>query len=59
VTHDWVSLDGTTSNFQNAVGPSAESLGWAMGDLLLNFQLDGAGSGSITAYIDEMTIYRW
>jgi hypothetical protein len=59
VTHDWVSLDGTTSNFQNAVGPSAESLGWAMGDLLLNFQLDGAGSGAITAYIDEMTIYRW
>jgi hypothetical protein len=59
VTHDWVSLDGTTSNFQNAVGPSAESLGWAMGDLLLNFQLDGVGSGSITAYIDEMTIYSW
>jgi hypothetical protein len=47
------------SNFQNAVGPSAESLGWATGDLLLNFQLDGAGSGSITAYIDEMAVYRW
>ena len=59
VTHDWVSLDGTMSNFQNAVGPSAESLGWATGDLLLNFQLDGAGSGSITAYIDEMAVYRW
>ncbi len=61
VTHDWVSLDGTTTNFQNAVGPSAEGLGWAMGDLLLNFQLDGAGAGSqpITAYIDKMTIYRW
>jgi hypothetical protein len=59
VTHDWISLDGTTSNFQNAVGPSAEGLGWAMGDLLLNFQIDGAGSGSVTAYIDEMTIYRW
>jgi hypothetical protein len=47
------------SNFQNAVGPSAESLGWATGDLLLNFQLDVAGSGSITAYIDEMAVYRW
>jgi hypothetical protein len=60
VTYDWVNLDGTATNFKNASGPSAEKLGWAMGDLLLNFQLDGAGSsGSITAYIDELTIHRW
>jgi hypothetical protein len=60
VTYDWVNIDGTSTNFENATGPSAESLGWAMGDLLLNFQLDGAGAdGSMTAYIDEMTIHRW
>jgi len=60
VTYDWVNLDGTATNFKNATGPSAENLGWPTGDLLLNFQLDGAGtSGSITAYIDELTIHRW
>ncbi len=60
VTHDWISLDGVTSNFQNAVGPSAENLGWPTGDLLLNFQVDGQGSsGAITVYIDQMTIDRW
>jgi hypothetical protein len=60
VTYDWVNLDGTATNFSNATGPSAENLGWEIGDLLLNFQLDGAGSGgSITAYLDELTIHRW
>jgi hypothetical protein len=61
VTHDWVNLDATHSVFNNAVGASALSLGWALGDLLTNFQLDGidAGSGSITSYIHEMTIYYW
>jgi hypothetical protein len=61
VTYDWVNVDGTHSVFKNATGYSAESLGWAKGDLLINFQLDGAnaGSGSITAYIHKMTIFRW
>jgi Bacterial Ig-like domain (group 2) len=61
VTYDWVTLDGATSNFVNATGPSALSLGWAVGDLSLNFQLDGANeaSGSITAYIEDLTIYGW
>jgi hypothetical protein len=60
VTYDWVNIDGVSTNFQNASGPSAEPLGWAGGDLLLNFQLDGANSsGTVTAYIDQMTIYRW
>ena len=45
----------------NAAGPSAFSLGWAVGDLSLNFQLDGANevSGSITAYVEDLTIYAW
>jgi hypothetical protein len=60
VTYDWVNLDGTATNFENATGPSAEKLGWELGDLLLNFQLDGVGAGgSMTAYIDELTIHRW
>jgi hypothetical protein len=61
VTYDWVTLDGATTNFVNAAGPSAFSLGWAVGDLSLNFQLDGANevSGSITAYVEDLTIYAW
>jgi hypothetical protein len=61
VTYDWVNVDGTHSVFNNATGYSAEKLGWAQGDLLINFQLDGAnsGSGSITAFIHNMTIFRW
>jgi hypothetical protein len=54
-------LDGAHHVFNNATVYSAESLGWAKGDLLINFQMDGAnaGSGSITAYIHKMTIFRW
>lgn len=61
VTYDWVNVDGTHRVFQNATVFSAEQLGWAKGDLLINFQMDGVneGSGSITAYIHKMTIFRW
>jgi hypothetical protein len=61
VTHDWVNLDSTHSVFRNATGSGTQTLGWTLGDLLTNFQLDGynAGSGSITSYVHEMTIYYW
>ena len=60
VGYDWVTLDGVTTKFKNATGNSAESLGWPKGDLLINFQLDGAhASGTITAYLDQLTIHRW
>ncbi|MCU1313739.1 MAG: Ig domain protein group 2 domain protein [Acidobacteriaceae bacterium] len=61
VGYDWVNLDETYSNLQNATGNSAQSLGWAMGDLLINLQFDGssASSGSITAYADKIIVYRW
>jgi hypothetical protein len=61
VTYDWVSVDGTYSDFQNATGDSASGLGWGAGTLLLNFQLDGAstGSGTMSAYMNKLTIYRW
>jgi hypothetical protein len=58
--YDWVSVDGKYSSFANATGDASESLGWSPGDLLLNFQLDGANaSGSATVYTDEFQIYRW
>ena len=61
VTYDWVNVDATHSDFINATGNSAEGLGWAKGDLLINFQLDGANkdSGAITAYVHGLTILRW
>jgi hypothetical protein len=61
VTYDWVNFDGTHSDFKNATGDSAEALGWAKGDLLINFQLDGAdkSSGSMTAYVHKLTVLRW
>jgi hypothetical protein len=60
-TYDWVSVDGVYSDFQNATVNSALSLGWAIGDLLINFQIDGAntGSGSNTIYTDKLIVYRW
>lgn len=61
ITHDWVNLDGTHSEFKNAKGYGTRSLGWAKGTLLTNFQIDGLskGSGSITTYIHNMVFYHW
>jgi hypothetical protein len=61
VTYDWVNVDGAHHVFHNASGNGARSMGWQRGTLLLNFQLGGAskGSGSITAYIHKMTVFRW
>jgi hypothetical protein len=60
VTHDWVSFDGTSYPFNNAVGFAGHKLGWQVGHLILNFQLDGSrGSGTMKAYVDKMNIYRW
>ena len=54
-------LDRDHSVFKNATVNAAEHLGWAPGTLLINFQLDGAsaGSGSLTAFIHRLTIFRW
>lgn len=61
VTYDWVNVDGRHSAFSGAYGYSAKALGWVPGDLLINFQLDGAysGSGSITAYIHRLIVFHW
>ena len=59
VTYHSVVLDGVQSDFTGATGSSAFKLGWAS-TLLTNFQIDGLGSsGSTTAYIDNLTVYRW
>jgi hypothetical protein len=56
-----VSFDGNKSSFSGATSGSAQSLGWAKGDLLMNIQMDGysEGSGSITAYFHKTMYYRW
>jgi hypothetical protein len=61
VTYDWVNLDGTYQDINNATGNGAIALNWAPGVLNLNFQLDGASesSGSVQIYADELTIYYW
>jgi hypothetical protein len=61
VTHDWVAVDGQHSDFHDAVGAGAKKLGWPVGDLVINFQLDGnnSGKGEITSYVHDLTIYRW
>jgi len=61
VTHDWVNLDGSHSTFNNASASGGLWLGWPAGDLVENFQIDGAnsGSGSITGFVHKMTIYSW
>jgi hypothetical protein len=59
VTYEFVSLDGNETDFQNATGNSAFSLGWSS-VLLTNFQIDGLGSsGSTNVSVDNMTVYRW
>jgi hypothetical protein len=60
-TYDWIGVDGVYTDFQNATVFDAANLGWAKGDLLINFQIDGAssGSGSNTLYTDKLTVYRW
>ena len=58
-TYKSVWFDGTQSVL-NVTVPSAFALGWAP-TILTNFQLDGslASSGTATAYLDDLTIYRW
>jgi len=61
VTHDWVNFDGTHSTFSGATSMSAKDLGWALGSLVVNVQMDGAstGSGSVKSYFHKMIFYRW
>jgi hypothetical protein len=58
VTYQSVWLDGARQNI-NATVPSAFALGWSP-TLQTQFQVDGiGGSGTITVYLDNLTIFRW
>ncbi len=58
VTYHSVWLDGKEQTI-NATVPSSFALGWAP-IISTNFQVDGLGSsGSVTMYLDKLTIYRW
>ena len=58
VTYGSVWLDGVGQDI-NVTVPSSFALGWTS-TLITNFQVDGLGaSGSATAYLDSLTIYRW
>ncbi|WP_109484330.1 chitobiase/beta-hexosaminidase C-terminal domain-containing protein [Occallatibacter savannae] len=59
VTYHSVWFDGVESPINQTVN-SDFSLGWALGALVANFQVDGLGtSGSSTLYLDHFTIDRW
>lgn len=59
-TYIGVELDGVYSTFTKQTGATAEALGWAVGSVLINLQIDGLGtSGAATVYSDRLTIYRW
>ena len=59
VTYHSVWFDGVESPINQTVN-SDFSLGWALGVLVANFQVDGLGtSGSSTLYLDHFTMYRW
>lgn len=62
VIHDWVKVDNQPQKaFKNAAAPSGLYLGWTIGALVLNFQVDGASanSGSIIGYFDKMQVSSW
>jgi hypothetical protein len=59
VTYHSVWFDGVESPINQTVN-SEFSLGWALGALVANFQVDGLGtSGSSTLFLDHFTMYRW
>lgn len=59
VTYQSVWLDGNEQVIDATV-PSSFALGWKIGVVQTQFQLDGLGaSGGSTVYLDNLTIYRW
>jgi hypothetical protein len=58
ITYSAIYFNGTT--YQIGVKlPAAESLGWAIGTLLVNFQIGGSGSGAVTAYASGLEVAKW
>lgn len=59
ITYKYAALDGVQQNI-NITALGAYSLGWGP-TLLANVQIDGgtSGSGSASAILDDLTVYRW
>ncbi len=57
ITYHSVWLDGVEAAL-NATAFGAADLGWGP-TINTQFQVDGLGSGSVTAYLDNLTISRW
>jgi hypothetical protein len=59
VTYHSVWFDGVEQPI-NKTAMSEFSLGWALGALVANFQVDGLGaSGTATIYVDNLKMSRW
>jgi hypothetical protein len=57
ITYKTIYLDGVAHTL-NATVFGARAAGW--GDVLMTqFQIDSVNSSTITAYLDDLTIYRW
>jgi hypothetical protein len=61
VTHDWVTLDGVYTPFVDATLPSVHAEHWGIGSINTQFQIEGSSSisGTTTAYVHNLTVYRW
>ncbi|MGA2536720.1 MAG: hypothetical protein ABSF53_11935 [Terracidiphilus sp.] len=61
VTHDWVTLDGDYTPFVDATLPSVRAEDWEIGNIATQFQIEGSSlsSGKATAYVHDLTVYRW
>jgi Chitobiase/beta-hexosaminidase C-terminal domain len=59
VTNHSVWLDGNEQVI-DATAPSSFALGWQVGVVQTQFQLDGQGaSGASKVYLDNLNVYRW
>jgi len=60
LTYTGVEFDGTWYPFTSAPVFSADALGWAMGALLINVQIDGYyASGTVNMYARNIQVSRW
>jgi hypothetical protein len=57
ITYQSVWLDGVKSTLNESAFGAAD-LGWGP-TINTQFQVDGMGSGSLTVYLDDLTISRW
>jgi hypothetical protein len=61
VTHDWVTVDEVYTPFVNATLPSIHAEHWTKGSINMQFQIEGSSqiSGAVTAFTNNLTVYRW